>query len=74
MPCPGEVGIQLSGPLEQRARLGPAQAGSEVAGPAVAELGGGQVLGVDHLDTGTRLKARVPQSLATELEAAARPE
>jgi len=34
----------------------------------------GEVLGVDHLDTGTRLKARVPQSLATELEAAAKPE
>ena len=33
----------------------------------------GEVLGVDHLDTGTRLKARVPQSLATELEAAAKP-
>ncbi len=31
----------------------------------------GEVLGVDHTDTGTRLKARVPQSLATELEAAA---
>ena len=31
----------------------------------------GEVLGVDHTETGTRLKARVPQSLATELEAAA---
>ncbi len=31
----------------------------------------GEVLGVDHIETGTRLKARVPQSLATELEAAA---
>ncbi len=31
----------------------------------------GEVLGVDHTEAGTRLKARVPQSLATELEAAA---
>ncbi|MFC6237997.1 GTPase HflX [Longivirga aurantiaca] len=31
----------------------------------------GEVLGVDHTESGTRLKARVPQSLATELEAAA---
>jgi len=31
----------------------------------------GEVLGLDHIETGTRLKARVPQSLATELEAAA---
>ncbi|MGE0817917.1 MAG: GTPase HflX [Candidatus Nanopelagicales bacterium] len=31
----------------------------------------GEVLGLDHIETGTRLKARVPQSLATELESAA---